>query len=157
MESINWDQITEWDLKYCMHPFYTANELPQVVRCVEKVDQNFIHFADGSKALDLISGAMSCSGGLWHPRIASAIKEASDNFGFAAEMNPTRYKSTASKILVEDILGPDDWAGACRWVSSGSEAVEMALNIARRRSTMAWRRWTRCVTRRQARCSCFPY
>jgi taurine--2-oxoglutarate transaminase len=130
-QELSWEQIKEWDLKYCLHPIYSAEELPWISRCVKKVDQNFIYWADGAKSLDLISGAMSCSGGLWHPKVAAAIKEAADSFGFAVELNPSRYKAMASKILMEDILGPDKWAGACRWVNSGSEAVEMALQIAR--------------------------
>jgi taurine--2-oxoglutarate transaminase len=130
-QKISSKQIREWDLRYCLHPLFTEEEMPFVAQEVERVDENFIYYSNGTKVLDLVSGAISCSGGLWHPKVAAAIREAADNFGFAPELTPSRYKAIASKILMEDILGPDNWAGACRWVNSGSEAVEMALNIAR--------------------------
>jgi hypothetical protein len=34
------------------------------------------------------------------------------------------YKSLAAKLIVEDILGKDGWAGKARFTSSGSEANE---------------------------------
>jgi len=128
----SWDEVKEWDRRYSLHPLFTAEEVPWASRCVERVEEHFVCFADGTKMLDLLSGAVSCSGGLWHPKVAAAIKEACDSFGFIGEIgNVTRYKAEACKILMEDILGPDGWAGACRWTNSGSEANEMALQIAR--------------------------
>lgn len=131
-EEIGWDQVKEWDQRYSLHPLFTSEELPLASRCVERVEEHFICFSDGTKALDFMSGCLSCSGGLWHPKVAAALKEACDSFGFIGEIGyPTRHKAEACKILVEDILGPDRWAGACRWANSGSEAVEMALQIAK--------------------------
>ena len=43
----------------------------------------------------------------------------------------TPYKSLAAKLIVEDILGKDGWAGKVRFTSSGSEANEEALIIAK--------------------------
>ena len=45
---------------------------------------------------------------------------------------------------MEDILGPDGWSGAVRWVNSGSEAVEMAIQIAKlyiNRPNIVTREW----------------
>ena len=36
-----------------------------------------------------------------------------------------------AKLLVDELLGPDDWAGRVRFLSSGSEAVDQAMLIAR--------------------------
>lgn len=129
-KEISWDQVKAWDQRYSLHPFLTPEEVAYGLRCVERVEEHFICLADGTKMLDLMSGCMSCSGGLSHPKVAAAIKDAADDFGFIGEMNPTRHKAEACKILMEDILGPESWAGACRWTSSGSEATEIALQIA---------------------------
>ena len=43
----------------------------------------------------------------------------------------TDYVAKAAKLLVEDILGPYGWAGKVSFVSTGSEAVEKALIIAK--------------------------
>ena len=41
-------------------------------------------------------------------------------------------KGEAGMPLIEDLLGPDDWAGRVRFVSSGSEAVELAQDAGAR-------------------------
>ena len=130
-QETSWEQLEEWALKYCLYPFFPAETLPLILRPVERVDQHFVYFPDGTKALDLLFGLEGVPLGIRHPKISAAIKEASDSFGYVTEVNPTRYSVTASKLLMEDILGPDKWAGACRWVDSGSEAVELALQMAR--------------------------
>ena len=43
----------------------------------------------------------------------------------------TDYRARAAKLIMEDLLGADDWAGRVRFTSSGSESVELALLIAK--------------------------
>ncbi len=132
IEQVNRELMKEWDLKYCLHQVSTANELRKAIRYVERVDEHFIYYSDGTRMLDMMSGNYSCINGLRHPKVIAAIKQACDDFGFVGEGGvTTRYKARASKLLIEDILGPDKWAAAVRWVGSGSEAIEMALQIAR--------------------------
>ena len=84
-----WEQVAEWDRKYGFHAMMTAEEVSKAYRCVERVDEQYIYYSDGSKVLDLMSGALS-AGFLWHPKVAAAIKEACDSFGFFAEGNVTK-------------------------------------------------------------------
>jgi len=93
---IDWESIKEWDLKYCLHQVSTAKEIRRAIRCVTKVDEHFIYYSDGTRVLDMMSGNYSCGTGLRNPRIAAAIKEACDDFGFAPEGGyTTRYKARA--------------------------------------------------------------
>lgn len=144
-QEIDRDLCKEWDLKYCLHQVSTATELRNAIQYVERVDEHFIYYSDGTSLLDMMSGNLSCINGLRHPKVMAAVKEACDDFGFVGEGGTTnRYKARASKLLIEDILGPDDWAQACRWVGSGSEAVELALQIARlymNRPNIVTREW----------------
>ena len=57
--------------------------------------------------------------------------EALDSFGFVYESWATDYRARAAKLIVEDVLGPDDWAGRVHFTSSGSEAIELALLVAK--------------------------
>ena len=62
---------------------------------------------------------------------AHAIVEALDRYGFVWEGYATDYRSRAAKLIVEDMLGEDGWAGRVRFISSGTEAVELALLLAK--------------------------
>ncbi len=141
----NWEQLMEWEKKYFLNPLLTAEEVPIARKIAEKVDQHFIYLSDGTKLLDMVGGYYSCNVGLKHPKISQAIREATEDFGFVGEVcfaNP--YTPIAAKILVEDILGPDKWCGGVRFVSTGSEAVEMALQVAKlytNRPNIITRQW----------------
>ena len=63
--------------------------------------------------------------------IRDAIVEALDRYGFVAEVFATPYRAKAAKLIMQDVLGPDDWAGRIRFTSSGSEANELAMLIAK--------------------------
>lgn len=144
-EQVDRELMKEWDLKYCLHQVSTAKELRNAIRYVERVDEHFIYYSDGSRVLDMMSGNFSCINGLRHPKVMEAVKQASNDFGFVGEGGTTnRYKARASKLLIEDILGKDNWAGGVRWVGSGSEAAELALQIARlhmNRPNVGTREW----------------
>jgi taurine---2-oxoglutarate transaminase len=131
IEEINFEELREWDAQHCLRGVLTAQEALRATQCAVRTDEHFIYYSDGTKLLDMMNGNYSCGTGLRHSKIIEGIKEACDSFGYLGEDTLTKYKVGASRLLLEDILGPDDWAGALRWVTSGSEAVEMALQIAR--------------------------
>jgi taurine--2-oxoglutarate transaminase len=126
---INWEQVHEWDEKYYLHVKQAAKEyrfLP-----VSHTEGNFVHLVGGLKLLDFVSQIIGANLGFKHPRVTAAIKEAADKVGFVQELFCTEYRSRAAKLIMEDVLGADDWAGRLRFVNTGSEANEHAFAIAK--------------------------
>ncbi len=83
----------------------------------------------GRRFLDFESGIWSTSLGHGHPRVNAALRAQLDRIAHLG----TRYPSPlaeAAAIAVLGILGMDD--GKCLFLSSGSEAVEFAVQAARR-------------------------
>jgi len=143
VREVDWQQVKEWDRKYLIHARYSQQEYdPQPLA---RTEGSWLYRPDGSKILDFLSGYISVNIGYSHPRIQAAIKEAADSFGFAADHSfATEYRSRVAKLLMEDILGPDDWAGAVRFTVTGSEAVELACIIAKlytNRPTIVSKEW----------------
>ena len=99
--------------------------------CVVSTDGDFIELSDGTRLLDFTSGLLCTNAGHRNPRIRDAIVEALDRYGFVWEGWATDYRARAAKLIIEDLLGADDWAGRVRFTSSGSEAIELALLIAK--------------------------
>ncbi|MBN8871133.1 MAG: aspartate aminotransferase family protein [Solirubrobacterales bacterium] len=91
----------------------------------------WVEFADGQKMLDLHGQYMCVGQGHGEPRLRTAIHEAVDGLDFVCEVLSHERKGYAAKLLCEDTIGEPTWAGAAKFVSSGSEAVEMAILIAR--------------------------
>jgi taurine--2-oxoglutarate transaminase len=125
----DWDLARSWDEAYYAHVFVTADEYEH--RGVERAEGDFLVLSDGTRLLDFTSGLLCTNAGHRNPRIESAIVEALQRYGFVWEGWATDYRARAAKLIVEDLLGPDDWAGRVRFTSSGSEAVELALLVAR--------------------------
>jgi taurine--2-oxoglutarate transaminase len=125
----DWDLIRAWDEDHYAHVFVTADEYEHAA--VARTDGDFIELSDGTRLLDFTSGLLCTNAGHRNPRIRNAIVEALDRYGFVWEGFATDYRARAAKLIVDDLLGPDDWAGRIRFTSSGSEAVELALLIAK--------------------------
>lgn len=125
----SWDQVIEWDRKYCFHVEKALSEWSPIP--IAKCEGTYIIDANGNRILDFLSGLISVNAGQRNPRITQAIREALDSYGYLWELFTTPQKSQAAKMIVEDILGRDGWAGRVHFVSSGSEANEDALQIAR--------------------------
>jgi taurine--2-oxoglutarate transaminase len=126
---VNWEQVYEWDVKYYLHVKQAASEyrfLP-----VSHTEGNCVYLANGMKILDFVSQIIGANLGYKHPRVTAAIREASERIGFVQELFCTEYRSRAAKLIMEDLLGPDAWAGRIRLVSTGSEANEQAFAIAK--------------------------
>ena len=128
-EKIDWKQIEEWDRKYRLHIEATDEEY----RCtlIEHTEGEYLYTPDGTKLLDCLNQLICVNIGQRHPTVQTAIKEALDRYGFVWDTYTTDYVARAAKLLIEDILGPYGWAGRVSFVSTGSEAVEKALMIAK--------------------------
>lgn len=128
-QAINWDEIQEWDKKYLVRISNTQDEYDPVP--VESAEGDYLFLPDGTKLLDFYNQLYCVNVGQKHPKVTAAIKEALDRYGFTWDAFATDYKARAAKMIIEDILGDEDWAGKVRFVNTGSEAVETALTIAK--------------------------
>jgi len=126
---INWEQVSEWDQKYYFHVKQAADELRFLP--VSHTEGNYVYLANGMKVLDFVSQIIGANLGYRHPQVTAAIKQALDEVGYVQEIFCTEYRSKAAKLIMEDLLGPDDWAGRIRFVTTGSEANEQAFIIAK--------------------------
>ncbi len=126
---VDWDAVREWDEAHYAHVFVTADEYEH--RAIERAEGDTLVLTDGTRLLDFTSGLLCANAGHRNERIRQAIVEALDRFGFVYEGWATDYRARAAKLIVEDVLGQDDWAGRVRFTSSGSEAVELALLVAK--------------------------
>jgi taurine--2-oxoglutarate transaminase len=121
--------MVEWDRKYCMHVNSSLDELAPL--SVAKTEGEYVILSDGTKLLDFLAGYISVALGQRNQRIMEEIKKAMDDYAYVPEIFVHPYKSTAAKLIINDLLGPDKWAGRIHFVSSGSEANEEALQIAK--------------------------
>jgi len=128
-DSIDWNKVKEWDEKYYIHLDLTKDEYQCVP--VASVEGDYVILADGTKLLDFFNQLYCVNAGQCNPRIQQAIREATERYGHLWEAYTTDYRSKAAKLIIEDILGPDDWAGKVSFVSTGSEAIEKALILAK--------------------------
>ncbi|HCU93495.1 MAG TPA: hypothetical protein DHU96_12505 [Actinobacteria bacterium] len=100
-------------------------------RTVVDADGCWVVMADGRRLLDMHGQYMCVGVGHGHARIREALHRAVDGLDFVCELLDHEGKSRAAKLLVEETMHRSPWWGGCRFVSSGSEAVEMALLVAR--------------------------
>lgn len=121
--------MRKWDEDYYAHVFVTADEYEH--RMVVAAEGDYIEMADGTRLLDFTTGLLCVTAGHRNPHIRQGIVDALDRFGFVYEGLATPYRAKATKLIMEDILGPDDWAGRIRFTASGSEAVELAIMVAK--------------------------
>jgi len=126
--SIDWVTMEEWDRKYYIHNIYAQDEYNPVF--ISKTEGRHFYLKDGTKILDFMSQLISDHIGQRHPKVISGIKEALDRYGHVYFAFTTDYRAKASKLLIEDII-QDDWAGRVRFMSTGTEGVELALHMAK--------------------------
>lgn len=129
MSDINWKQVEEWDNKYILRTFATQEEYESVP--IESTDGDYLIMPDGTRLLDFFNQLYCVNSGQSVEKINNAIKEALNRYGFVWDAYSTDYKARAAKYIIEDILGNENWPGKIRFVSTGSEAIETALFIAR--------------------------
>ena len=89
-----------------------------------------VHFwdADGRRHLDFAAQHISVNAGHQHPKIVAAIKEQAETLCYAAPSFATEVRGTLARLIAE--VTPGD---LCKtyFVSSGAEAVEYAVKIAK--------------------------
>ena len=128
-KNIDWGKVQEWDDKYYVHLDATKEEYAFIP--IERTEGDYLVLPDGNKLLDFFNQLYCVNAGQCNPQVQDAIKEASDRYGFVWEAFTTDYRSKAAKLIIEDILGDEEWAGKVSFTSSGSEAIEKALIIAK--------------------------
>ena len=127
--AIDWAVAERWDRTYYLHAVQAQAEYAYTP--VERADGNYLVFPDGTRLLDFQSQLVSDSMGHRHPRIHAEIERAMERYGHVFFGLATDYRARAAKLLIEDVLGGEDWAGRVRILSTGSEAVDNALTMAR--------------------------
>ena len=70
--------------------------------------------ADGTRLLDFQSQLISDNMGHRHPRVVAGLQQALDRYGHVYFGMATDYRARAAKLIVEDLLGADGWAGRVR-------------------------------------------
>ena len=91
----------------------------------------WLEFADGRRVLDFHGQYMCVGVGHGDARLRAALHAAIDQVDYVCEAFTHEAKARAAKLLVQDTMAGSDWAGAAKFASSGSEAVECALLMAR--------------------------
>jgi len=127
--AVDWNKIEEWNDKYVVRTFYSQGEYHWIP--VESTDGDYLVMPDGTRLLDFFNQLYCVNVGQKNPAVTERVKKALDRYGFVWDLYTTDYKATTAKLIVEDILGPYDWAGKVRFTNTGSESVEVASTIAR--------------------------
>ncbi|HZO96208.1 MAG TPA: aspartate aminotransferase family protein [Gaiellaceae bacterium] len=128
-ERVDWARMEAWDRAYYLHNVQAAGE--HVWNGVAYQEGNYLHMVDGTRLLDCQSQLISDNMGHRHPRVVAGLREALDRYGHVYFGMATDYRARAAKLIVEDVLGADGWAGRVRILPSGSDAVDVALTMAR--------------------------
>jgi len=129
LKKADWDLYTKWDKKYHLRILSSNEEFKPI--CIDRVEGSYVFTEKGDKILDMLSGWICTNVGQRHFKVVEAIKKALENYGWVPENYVTPYLAELSKIIVEDLMGPDSWAGKARFLTSGSEAIEESIVIAK--------------------------
>jgi taurine--2-oxoglutarate transaminase len=129
LDSTRKDQLSDWDRALILHPGATRSEYKP--RLVDLAEGSWLTMADGTRLLDFHS-QYACTGiGHGHPRIRAALHDAVDRLDHVSELLASESRTEAARRLLTETMPDPGWAGAVRFTSSGSEAVEAAFMIAR--------------------------
>ena len=129
LKKVDWDLYKKWDKKYHLRILASNDEFKPM--CIDKVEGSYLVTDKGERILDMLSGWICTNIGQRHVKVVQAIKEALESYGWVPENYVTPYLAELSKIIIEDMMGPDNWAGKARFVLSGSEAIEESNVIAK--------------------------
>jgi taurine--2-oxoglutarate transaminase len=126
---IDWEEMERWDRDYYLHNVQGQDE--HRWNGVAYQDGNYLYMVDGTRLLDCQSQLISDNMGHRHPRVVEALRTALDRYGHVYFGMATDYRAKAAKLIVKDLLEDDGWAGRVRILPSGSDAVDVALTMAR--------------------------
>lgn len=121
--------VDQWDRDYLIHVEHTAAEYKPVQ--VVAADGAWLEYSDGRRVLDFHGQYMCVGVGHGDARLRAALHAAIDQVDYVCEAFTHEAKARAAKLLVHDTMEGSSWAGAAKFTSSGSEAVECALLMAR--------------------------
>jgi taurine--2-oxoglutarate transaminase len=124
-----WEQIRGWDESYYLHLTRSHREFEHVP--VSHAEGPYFYLADGTRVLDFASQTVCANLGHRHPRIVAAMKEVLDRYTYITWGFCTDVRARVAKLFLEDVLGDESWAGRLRVTSSGAEAMETALALAK--------------------------
>lgn len=128
-EGVGGAELEAWDRRYVVKIEQTAEEYSPSF--VSGASGSWLEMGDGRRVLDFHSQYMCMGVGHGHPRIRAALHRAVDELDFVNEMLGHEGKARAARLLIEETMEGSDWAGAVKFVCTGSEAVEAALLMAR--------------------------
>jgi taurine--2-oxoglutarate transaminase len=127
--SRDWKQLERWDRAYYLHSTQAAAE--HVFTAVDSMDGNYLTLSDGTRLLDFQSQLISDSMGHRHPAIHGELTRAMERYGHVLFGMANEYRARAAKLIIEDVLGRESWAGRVRVFASGTDAVECCINMAK--------------------------
>src|SRR5436305_9228177 len=127
--AVDWELMERWDRRYYLHNVQGQDE--HRWNGVAYQDGNYLYMVDGTRLLDCQSQLISDNMGHRHPRVVEALRTALDRYGHVYFGMATDYRAQAAKLIVQDLLEADVWAGRVRILPSGSDAVDVALTMAR--------------------------
>lgn len=127
MEKISEEEM-EFDRKHYLHADASDEEWVPVP--VVRAEGCYLYGPNGESYLDFMSQWACVNIGYSNPKVAQAIAECAKTLSFCTEVFLHPYRPKVCKILLED-CGLGSWASKFRFVSSGSEAVEYALMLAK--------------------------
>jgi taurine--2-oxoglutarate transaminase len=126
----DWSAVENWDRNYYLHN--TAGDGDYAFVAVDRMDGNWLTLANGHRLLDFQSQLISDSMGHRHPGAFDELRRAMERYGHVFFGMANEYRARAAKLIVADILGGDSgWAGRVRVLTSGTEAVEICITMAR--------------------------
>ncbi len=97
---------------------------------VERASGSEMWDVEGNRFIDLGAGIAVCNTGHSHPKVVAAAKDQIDNFSHTCVMvNPYEVAVELAEKLVE--IAPGDSEKKAIYVSTGAEAVENCIKIAR--------------------------
>ena len=126
---MNWDRAVDLDRKYYLHPHVTLEEWEPFL--IERTEGSFLYNSKSERFLDFASQLGCVNLGQRNEKIIENMKEALDKYGFLWERYITDYRAEVLDLLMEGLLSSDGWAGRVKFLSTGSEGIEMALAIAK--------------------------
>lgn len=128
--NVDWSKIEKWDRAYYLHNVQAQDEY--AFTPIEAVDGNYLYLPGGGRLLDFQSQLISDSLGHRHPRVHAEIRKAMERYGHIFFGLASDYRARAAKLIIDDILdGQNSWAGRVRILSTGTEAVDCAMAMAR--------------------------
>lgn len=97
---------------------------------VERAENSEIWDVEGNRYIDFGAGIAVCNTGHSHPKVVAAVKEQLDKFSHTCVMvNPYEVAVELAEKLIE--IAPGDSEKKAIFVSTGAEAVENCVKIAR--------------------------